>query len=103
MNMPEKKLIGSAYSAVLPWDSIDALQPFSIATDSQELIDKCCNCPYADCYNCLSGRARKEPKYYRFIDLFEKHMSREDICSELKISRKSYFNYRNKLLGGIVA
>lgn len=101
MTLYETDLLNSAYGAKRPWNSIDAQSRIRHRTENQALIDKCCNCPYADCFDCVSHKAI--PKYMRFVALFELSKPMDYICKELKISRSSYFNYKNKLMKGAIA
>jgi len=87
MNVWDLDIVKSAYKAVLPWNSLDASVKFSYKTDDQKLIDRCCNCPYSECYNCISSRAKEPPKYNMFVALFYENASAEEICSKLHISR----------------
>ena len=100
MTLYEQELVASAYCATKPWNSIDASRKPRHKEEDQAQIDKCFNCPFSECYNCLTKKAI--PKYIRFVMMFELSNSMEDICRELKISRTSYFNYKKKLLKGVL-
>jgi response regulator of citrate/malate metabolism len=97
MTLAERQLIDSAFSAVKPWNSIDAMSLKHVSSEEQALIDKCCNCQYPYCFNCIQKKSSTVPKYMRFVELITTKLSAKEICEELNISRASYFNYKKRL------
>lgn len=85
---------GSVVNGWYPWNGPDAVTPLSTTThDSAKDIERCFNCKYAECNNCLCT-----DKNAKAIEAFEKlldqKISRQEICDIMKISRATFFNYQ---------
>ena len=89
----QEELVKAVANAVLPWNIGEKI---NVPTwDTQEQIEKCCNCCFADCTDCLSmkktvGRGNKRDTTM-FDQMFSKGESRVQICNTLGISKATYF------------
>ena len=104
MSRDDELLVRAALSARLPWLSPDAEPEYGYSTDPQELIDKCCNCPCADCVDCIGGgkKTRKgRPSAANDLTAFAKlvmdGISVNQVCAILGIGRSTFYNYKNQL------
>lgn len=90
----------TAISGCYPWNSVDSIEvddsPYD--RDSQQDINMCLNCPvsFARCVNCIGKRERSKEKtnMEKFVDLFRKRHTQKEICEELHICERTYFNYK---------
>ena len=87
-----------------PWESSDAaiLDEKPYEKDSVQEMNMCLNCPMnsSDCVDCIGKlkAGRLESNLDRFIMLIKMKYTRERICSEMHISRATYFNYKKAAL-----
>lgn len=100
----EEMLIKAAMSARLPWLSPDAEFSMAYTMDSQELIDKCCNCTREYCINCIagcthgvSGRPKKDTN--SFAELIKRGLSMSQVCEALGIGKATFYRYKQELIG----
>ena len=91
-----KSEIADAVLGVYPWFSADALPNESYYDTQQAEIDQCLFCTKSQCTNCLEHN-----KTARAIDTFEAMLAAKktmkEICASLKISRSTYFNYKQRI------
>lgn len=93
MTQREQALIKAVQNAMLPWAIGEKL---NIQTwDTQSQIDRCCNCPFVECFDCISqqkagGRGQKRD-LSEFKKLLALGLSRKQICEQLNISKTTYF------------
>lgn len=102
-----KGFMNSVINAKLPWNSLDACDSVAfIHTDSQERINKCCECSLPECVDCLSsaykqrqGRVRKRQSidHNRLDALIRMGVSKNEVCSLIGCSRQTYYRAKNKL------
>ena len=91
----QDNLIKAVSHAVLPWAIGEKLNVQS--WDTQEQIDKCCNCCFAECTNCVAMEKSKGGKgnkrdITKFAELYAKGVPKNQICAMLEISVRSYYN-----------
>lgn len=103
MSRDEELLMKAASSARLPWFSPDAEPEHVYRTDSQEQIDKCCNCTKEYCVNCVAGcnsdligRPQKGDSN-SFAELMLRGLSMQQVCDALGIGRATFYRYKNQL------
>ena len=72
--------------------------------DSPGNILKCCHCTKDKCTNCLSskstGKRQQQLDEARemFLKLYYENKSRREICADMNISTRTYFNYKQMFL-----
>lgn len=97
--------------ATAPWNSIDAKGNFldDYIQDSMDTINKCLNCKYDACYNCLASRASKQekvgrPKVEIDLDLLRLLLSTntptETLCQMFHCSKRTIYSRKAELLKG---
>lgn len=109
----EELLVKAAMTARLPWFSPDAEPEYIFQTDPPELIEKCCHCTESDCVNCIAerkyeptGKSKGKPRKAEqtaFIQLITEGLSVKQVCAALGIGRRTFYNYKNKILKGATA
>lgn len=89
--------------ACKPWNSVDAGERFTAATgEGQDRIDKCLECPYAECFNCYDSRAKENAQHRNFdpdalMELLLLKKKPEEILQQMNVSKRTIYNYRKKL------
>ena len=105
MSRDEELLIKSARHARVPWLSPDAEFSVKYSYDSQEQIDRCCNCSKETCVNCIAGGKQDIHGSYKkadpavFTQLVTEGLSVKQICSALGIGRTTFYTYKNNMKG----
>lgn len=95
-------------SARHAWLSVDSMQSVRkiYSQEEQTKINKCLSCQYDECVNCLDKHYKHESKRGKnTVDLEQLQYllslkrTIPEICEEMNISRRTYYN-KKKLLGG---
>ena len=80
---------------VYPWCSPDGESLESYYNESQEQINKCLHCTKTECDYCHIYTSAKE---IRFRELMALKMNWKQICTELSISKATYFRYKKEFV-----
>lgn len=59
-------------------------------SDDQDAIEKCINCPYSACIDCLNGKKIKYDRV-KLFDLIAHGLGADEICRTLKIPPKTVY------------
>lgn len=78
--------------------------PYSRTIEPQEQIERCLNCPYEKCINCLGccegGKKGRPDKcdLDELRELLKLKKTTPEICAKLGISRSTFFEHKRKLV-----